>query len=504
MGYPIASVLLTRSNSVLLSKSKFISGLQCLRKLWLEVYRPELTVTDPMREALFAQGQRVDVAARTRFPGGVMVEAAYFEHDIACAKTAALLADTRVPAIFQAAFLYDGVRIRVDVLARGQDGWRLIEVKSAASTKPNHAYDLAVQHYVVAGAGVPLLSDHVLRINSQYRYDGLRLDPQELFALDDATLPVAEIVGDVPNTLAMQRMVLASEEEPVVDPGTHCTSPWECPFLAHCGAVKLKTWVGRLPGIGPRRAEGWAKAGIEDVSDIPDTMPLSLLQRRAVEAMRNEECWVSPRLHAELSQIEEPVYFLDFETIGPAIPRYAGTRPYENLPVQWSLHILDGATEVRHLEYLHDTPTDPRQAVAENLLAAIGPKGTILAYNASFECQVMAQLAAYAPELAERLCALLDRTVDLLAVVRTTYYHPEFLGSFSLKSVAPALVPDAAYDDLAIQEGGIASAEYERMLECDDPSERARIRQNLLDYCQRDTWAMVRVWQELKQLTKPD
>jgi hypothetical protein len=187
-----------------------------------------------MTEALFATGTRVGELARQCFPGGVLVENAYYEHDQAMGRTAELLRDPGVPAIFEAAFTHDGVRIRVDVPKRSTSGWQLVEVKSSSSLKAEHIPDLAVQHYVLAGCGVKLESDHLMRVDTSYVYDGKILDPEKLLAIDDATDQVAEALGDVPARLVLQREILAGPDEPSVDPGYQCAAPWECPFEEYC------------------------------------------------------------------------------------------------------------------------------------------------------------------------------------------------------------------------------------------------------------------------------
>ena len=487
----------------LLSKSKFLSGLQCSRRLWLEVHRPELAPPpDPQTEALFATGREVGELARQCFPRGVLVEEAYHQHDQAVERSAEVLGQAGVPAIFEAAFSHDGVCMRADILGRGEAGWRLIEVKSSASLKDEHVPDLAVQHHVLSGCGVEVESDHLMRINTGYVYDGRRLDLGQLFTLDDATGAVAGMAGEVPDLLAEQRTLLASLDEPAVAPAFQCASPWNCPFTSHCTEDKPRYWVRRLPGIGRSRFEELVAAGIEDIADIPPSFGLTERQQRACMATRTGRPWVSADLGGELSAIVRPVRFLDFETIGPVIPRYPGTRPYQAIPFQWSLYTVTPSGSATHTSFLSDSDLDPRRELAESLLEALGDRGSIVAYNAGFETGIIQGLAEALPDRAARLLGLLDRVVDLLSILRRCYYHRDLLGSFSLKQVVPVLVPDCAYGDLAIQDGAVASLEYLRMLSAPDPEERDRIRASLLDYCQRDTWAMVRIWEELGKVAE--
>jgi hypothetical protein len=485
----------------LLSKSKFTCGIQCLRRLWLDVYRPEVAPPlDPVTEAIFAAGSKVGEVARGRFRGGVLVASPHYEYDTALAHTAELLADESVPAIFEAAFIYDGVRVRVDVLERTGSRWRLIEVKSSASLKDEHVPDLAIQHYVVTGSGLQIASDHLMRIDTSYVYDGQHLDPKRLFAIDDATALVSGALNDLPEQLTEQKAVLACSEEPQVEPGFQCASPWDCPFASYCMRGKPRYWVRSLPRISRTTFEELRGMGVEDILAIPDDFPLLPAQRLVRDALQSREAWVSSDLGSQLVQVGFPIHFLDFETFGPAMPRYRDTRPYQALPFQWSLHILERDGTMRHHGYLHDGDTDPRRDVARSVLDGVQDIGSVMVFYAGHERPLIRRLADDVPDLAAPLLGLLDRFVDLWAIVKSCYYHPDFVGSYSLKQVVPAMVPDCGYDDLGIQDGTIASLEYTSMLDTCDTDERERIRQNLLAYSERDTWAMVRIWEELSRL----
>ena len=207
--------------------------------------------------------------------------------------------------------------------------------------------------------------------------------------------------------------------------------------------------------------------------------------------------FVGAHLAARLREIEFPASFLDFETINPAIPMYAGTRPYQRIPFQWSLHVRDEEGGLAHSEFLHDGDGDPREWFITSLLAAVPMEGSIVAYS-SYEQSMLRELARDFPCYRGPLLALVDRVIDLLQVVRSEYYHPGFHGSFSIKSVIPGLVPELAYDDLEIQEGAAASVSYAQLMEADTPQAKAdKVREALLSYCERDTEAMVRVFEAL-------
>lgn len=253
-----------------------------------------------------------------------------------------------------------------------------------------------------------------------------------------------------------------------------------------------------MPGLRQKNYELLKESGIEDIGSIPpDFTGLSGLQRRVRETVISGKPFVGADLSDRLREIDFPASFLDFETLGPAVPIFAGTWPYERIPFQWSLHIMDSGGQLRHDWFLHDGSEDPREQLIACLLDAIPAQGTLLAYS-NYEATVMKGLAEAFPQYEARLLGLCDRVVDLLQIIRGNYYHPEFHGSFSIKSVLPALVPDLSYDDLEIPDGLAASAFYAQLIAGEMPqSDRDQVRDALLAYCERDTEAMVRVFKAL-------
>ncbi len=476
-----------------LSKSKYISGLQCHKRLYLEIRQPYLaTPPDAGTQAILDMGTEVGELARRRFPGGRLVTAGYRQTEAALAQTAALMADEAVPSIYEAAILAGGILVRADILERvpAADGipagWRLIEVKSSTKVKDVHLDDLGLQRYVLMSAGLNILSCHLMRINTAYTYAGGEVDLNELFAIEDLSSIVQERQAIVPEQIAAMKGMLLLPAAPVIDPDRHCFTPYECPFWAHCTSQKPERWIFYLPGA-KQLAGQLAEQGVVTIDEIPEGTKLSAVQRKVKDNVE----WVSGKLEAALKTVRLPVHHLDFETVMLAVPRFAGTRPYQALPVQWSNHIEQDSGELAHQEFLHTDVTDPRKSLAESLLDSLGSKGSICVYS-PYEKSVIEQLAEFLPEYRMALKALVKRIWDLHPVVKEHYYHPEFGGSYSLKEVLPALVPSLRYDDLAIREGGQAASEYYKMVFVEtDWIERARIQAELLAYCQRDTLAMV-------------
>ena len=484
-----------------LSKSRFIAGLQCLKRLYLECYHRELA--DPVaagQQAVFDTGTTVGELARQRYPNGVLVAEQYHEHSQAVQSTQALLADFSVPVLYEPAFTFQSIRTRVDVLVRG-DGqeFDLIEVKSTGSAKDQHIPDVAIQMYVVEGCGVPVGRAYLMHINTGYVYQGGDYDLERLFSLEDVTDKArAYITKQAPEALSQMWESLQVADTLDIETGPHCTTPYRCPFFGHCHADEPEHPVRELPGLRNKARERLKEAGIREIGGVPPEFSgLSYMQRRARDSVTTGRPFIGPNLASRLAEIDFPAAFLDFETLGLAVPIYAGTSPYQMIPFQWSLHVRDSDGGLRHSAFLDDSLDDPRERLIVALLEAMPPEGSIVVYS-GYEARVLRELAQALPQYEGRLLALCNRMVDLLQVVRDGYYHPEFHGSFSIKSVTPVLAPGLAYDDLEVPEGMAASAAYARLISGDVPeSERAAIRESLLAYCERDTLAMVRVYEAL-------
>ncbi|ULA62561.1 MAG: hypothetical protein LZF86_40065 [Nitrospira sp.] len=487
-----------------LSKSKFLSGLQCHKRLYLEIHQPYLaTPPDAGTQAILDMGTDVGELARRRFPGGRLVTAGYRQTEAALAQTAELMADEAVPAIFEAAIMTDGILVRADIVERVSAtegmpaGWRLIEVKSSTKVKDVHLDDLALQRYVLVSAGLSIVSCHLMRINTAYTYAGGEVDLSALFAIEDLSSVVMERQTMAPDRIAAMKAMLLLPVSPAIEPDRHCFTPYECPFWAHCTSQKPERWIFYLPGA-KQVVSQLAEQGVVTIDEIPEGTKLSAVQRKVKENVE----WISEKLEVALKTVRFPVHHLDFETVMLAVPRFAGTRPYQALPVQWSNHIESDQGELLHHEFLHTEGTDPRRPLAEALLESLGSKGSICVYS-PYEKSVIEQLAEFLPELRTALRALVKRIWDLHPVVKEHYYHPEFGGSYSLKEVLPALVPSLRYDDLDIREGGQAASEYYKMVFVEtDWIERARIQAELLAYCKRDTLAMVELRRVLGQKAK--
>jgi hypothetical protein len=483
----------------MLSKSRFLAGHQCPLRLWHQCYNPQLaSEVSPVQQAMFDAGHEVGVLATHLFPGGRLIEEDYLHHGEAVEATRETIGDPSIPTLFEAAFVYDDVRIRADILDRRDDGrWNLIEVKSATSVKGAYIPDVAIQYYVLKGAGLEIASAGIMYINKGYIYDGKKLDLKDLFSFSDLTEEVISNQEEVSRRLGTLKEMLRAPDPPGVAPSRFCTSPYSCEFWEHCTKNVPEFWVLQLNGITKEGLDALAALGVQDIRDIPSSFPLDQLQDRIRSCVIKGEEYRSPELDRELRDVVYPIHFLDFETVAPAIPRYPGTRPYHSIPFQWSDHVLHHDGVMEHREFLGEEDTDPREQFARSLVQDLGEEGSIFSYTL-YEKRVIEELTEHLPELSGRLCAALGRFKDLHSLIKSHFYHPGFYGSFSLKSVLPALVPDMKYGDLAIQEGNQASLEYLRMIDPSTPSmEKQRIKKALQRYCGQDTFAMVKIREEL-------
>jgi predicted RecB family nuclease len=286
---------------------------------------------------------------------------------------------------------------------------------------------------------------------------------------------------------------------PDLPPGPHCTDPVTCEFYDQCNPPRPDDHVGYLPRIQASAVEQLAEVGIESIWDIPDDFLLNERQRRAATCVQTGKPWFSPELAEQLGGLKYPLHFMDFETVNPAIPRFAGMRPYDQLPFQWSVHLQrEPGAEPQHFEFLAKDATDPQREFIASLCSALGKSGSIVVYSA-FESQRLSELAAWLPEFAGRIKKIQRRLWDLLPVVRNHVYHPRFAGSFSIKKVLPALVPGMTYEGMEVADGTDAGLAWESLIRGGmDQSERERTRKALLEYCGLDTLALVKLLDKLR------
>lgn len=487
--------------STRLSKSRFQKGLQCPRALWLSVHEPgsAAPVTES-KQWTFDQGTEVGMLAQQLFEGGVEVADDYRHQREALATTKRLM-DQGADVLYEPAFYFDGVLVRVDVLVRAGEAWDLFEVKSSSKLKPEHVTDAAVQTYVVEGCGLTVRQASIVHLDTSYVYEGGEHDLARLFAIEDVTTEARAFMPEVPRLLESFRTMLEGPE-PELRVGKQCTTPYECDFSARCHAfLPAEHPISNLPRLSESMLHALLDLGVTCIRDIPeDFSGFSAPQARTIAAIKRGEPVVQrDGLARALGALSWPVYHLDFETIMPALPLWPGTRPYQQIPFQYSIHVHQQDGTFEHREYLHACGTDPRRQLAEQMLAGLGEAGSVTHYT-GFERQRLSELAVALPDLAARIEAVIDRLFDLEPVIKEFTAHPEACGRTSIKYVLPAWCPDMSYDGLAIADGQTASVAYLKaargMLSAEEVEQ---LNANLLEYCGQDTFAMVRLLERLRE-----
>ncbi len=482
-----------------LSKSRFVAGAQCHKLLWWKVHEPGAVELQPDKvlQDRFDQGRQVEGMARGRFAGGVLIDLPHDAVERRLRETRdALTGDAR--AIFEAGFLADDTFVAADVLQREANGYRLIEVKSSSEIKDEHIPDTAVQVHVLRRSGVDVRRAEVMHLNKACHFPDL----SDLFVREDVTERVEGALPGVPAEIAAQ---IAMLEGPLPDVpiGAQCFEPRACPFLERCWPDS-PDHIMRLYNVGPKRGCDYMTVGIHSIGDIPPTQKLPPAAQRQVRSLKENRLIVEPGLERALAPFSGTLGFLDFETISRAVPVWPGMAPWEQAAAQFSYHEARGDGTYAHVGYLAEGPTDARPGLARAMLEATVGAERIVMYT-PFERTRIRSLQQAVPELARDLKVLEAKLIDLHPVIRDHVYHPDFLGSFSLKYVLHPLVPELTYSDLVIVDGLVASVEIARLLfvaQKIPPAERDRVRQDLLDYCERDTWAMVKLLERLRELAR--
>lgn len=486
-----------RARRPYLSKSRLISAWQCAKRLHLEKHHPELGAVSSRTESLWATGYQVGDIAQQLYGTDASVEIPFDQRTgIMVAATRRLLDDGADFPIFEATFRYENVLIRADVLIPDGEGWRVIEVKASTSVKDYHVLDCAIQDWVLRHSGINVTSIALAHIDNQFVYPG-HGDYRGLLTENDLTEEVRTLEPTVLELVAKARDAV-SGPMPNVAIGGQCTSPYECQFIGHCWPTHAEYPVTGLGGSRARLAE-YVLQGCTDIRDVDAATIAAETQQR----IHHVTCKGAPQVlegaKRALDALPYPRYYLDFETIGPAIPIWPGTRPYAPLPVQWSCHIDDGngdgtSGRMRHEEFLDLSGAPPMRQLAEQLIACLGEAGPVLMYT-SYEKSVINGLIAMFPDLAQPLQRIVDRLYDLHPVVKANYYHPKMLGSWSIKAVTPALVPDMDYAMLdGIKEGTGASDGFLEAIHQDTtPARKAELEVQLRRYCRFDTEAMVEI-----------
>ena len=487
-----------------ISKSQYLKGVQCPKALWYYRHRPDLKpeITAALQN-LFDTGHEIGELARQYFKGGVEITAEYYEIARAIKLTGEAVRQGE-NIIFEAtAGSSDGAYSRIDVLKKvdGSDAWDLIEVKASTGVKDYHLDDITFQRYAFAGAGYEIRKSILMHINNEYVRNG-DLNLNELFSLVDCTAIVQEKINEIKGNLNNLINMVNSDTEPLIDIGDHCRSPFECDYIHHCWRHVPEYSIYNI--FSGRKLEELLVNDILEIADIPDDFETTERQNIDIRSFKLN------RVHQDrdaiknfLGTLRYPLYFLDYETVFPAVPLFDNSRPYQQIPFQYSLHIRENREgDLRHVEFLHPDGSDPRPAFIQSLVENCGSKGSVVVYNQAFESGINNQLSVDFPEYSDRLDNITGRMVDLLVPFRARWlYHPDMKGSASLKRVLPAFVPELSYENLEIGDGETASLLY---LSCITDSaleqEKIQIFRSLKEYCCQDTLAEVKLLEVLQNL----
>lgn len=489
----------------LLSKSRYLNGLQCLKYLWILFHEPD-RVGDPdaATQHVFEQGHEVGELAKKLFPDGINIPSDDFMGNIR--QTRELLKQRPFGSaqgrrtIFEAGISAGNIYSRIDILKPvGDSEWDIIEVKSGTKIKDVDVEDVAFQKYCCQQAGLEIRDCFLMHINNEYVRRG-EIEPEKLFLTEDITEQVVEATGAVPTRVAQMLKVIADERCPEIAVGRQCSNPYQC-LVQGCRDFLPPDSVLELYR-GGQRAFDLLSDGILTICDIPDSFSLSGNQQIQKACLASGQPYADIiSLQSFLHSLKYPLYYLDFETFATAIPPFEGTRPYQNIPFQFSLHIASKpSSEPKRFSFLAEGRDDPRPALLSELRKRLGARGSIIVYNQPFEKGVLEDLAEAFPECESWVRGAVGRLVDLLVPFRNFwYYHPAQRGSASLKAVLPALT-GSGYNDLGIANGEVASFEFYRVTYTDVPEEeRRRVRQELEKYCGRDTEGMIRVIETLAE-----
>ncbi len=488
----------------ILSKSTFVKGCQCEKALYLSKFHRRLKQeTSVQQQAIFDQGTSIGELAHNLFPGGVDASPETpYEYQKSVVKTQQLImAGHRI--IYEAVFQYDGVLCAIDILVWKNKKWFAFEVKGSTSVKEQFILDAALQYYVITNSGTSLDDISIIHLNNQYVRKG-ELDIKELFSTESVLENIVSKQEFVAEKIESLKLMLKQKKIPDVKIGAQCFSPYECDFFNYCWKdLPEKNSVFSLGRIGGKAFE-LIEDGIFHLDDIPDDYPLSPSSAFQLEYYKSGKKFIEKEEIINFIELfTYPLHFFDFETYMSGVPDFDFSRPYQQIPFQYSLHVIrKGKTEAQHFEFLGDGTNDPRESLILQMINDLGSKGSVIAYNKSFEQSRIKEMARDFPEYAEQLLEINERMVDLATPFQKRWYYDHaFEGHYSLKVVLPVLVPKLSYQSLEIQEGGTASLVYSQ-LKYQEEETKILQRKHLLEYCKMDTLAMVKILEKLGSIVK--
>lgn len=486
---------------ITISKSSYIRGLQCEKSFYLNFFHKQFGITrDEQDTAKFEIGHDVGKYAQGMFPGGI--DCGYVKTNdrvTSCNLTKQAIADGK-EIIYEAAFEYEGLLCFADILVKKGSRWIIYEVKSSTSVKDYHINDAAFQYYVISN-NIPVQDAFIVYLNNQYVRSG-DIDINQLFVMESVLEKALSLQDEIIlNTIQFKKLT-QSKKIPDIQLGKHCDDPFGCDFKGYCWKDIPEYSVFDIQNMRGKQYDLY-NSGIVEIKDIPKDLQLNEKQMIEVNSYLNNTDYEDKSAICEfLNKISYPMYFLDFESYMSAIPEFDNSRSYQQIPFQFSLYYKETKdSDAVPFSFLADAAGDPRRAFAESLIAKTQKPGSIIVYNAGFEKSRINELARDFPELAEQLNSINERIIDLMEPFRQkAYYKPAMRSSYSMKSVLPAINPDYSYDNLNVKDGTHAGSEFLRLRNITDKNKIEQTRKDLKDYCNRDTYGMIIVLEELEKI----
>lgn len=486
-----------------------MAGLQCRKYLWYLVNaKKEVPEPDFSTRFMFRQGVLVGEYAKKLFPGGIDLGRS---GDISeqLIRTSEILSERR--PIFEASVSTGNIYSRVDILKPAPgDSWDIIEVKSATQLKEEYLQDVAFQKYTFLQAGIKVSNCYLAFINNQYIRQG-EIDPEELFDIRDINAEIGEVITAIPEIIEEMVEMLQKPRHPSIKIGRQCNNPYVCPLKGKCWEFMPENHVFNLYGNKDKAIDLYNQ-GILSIEEIPEGYNLNLKQQIQKDCAVTKKPRVDKgQISAFLKKLKTPLFFFDFETYSTALPIHEGTKPFQRIPFQYSIHILDDLYgEPAHYDFLASGNQDPRKELLENLKDHLGDSGSIIVYYEFFEKGVLNELAGNFPEYAEWVKSVIPRIVDLYRPFGDFYYYNSVQkGSASVKKVLPAIT-DYSYKGMDIADGLSASVyflyacgHYKIGESCPTPEEVEKIRKDLITYCGMDTGGMIHILRGLDEAIKP-
>lgn len=487
-----------------LSKSKYCNAIQCNKILWLDKYcKEEKEEID--NQSVLDNGQEVGTLAKKLF--GQYLDIEFNENLNQMIEDTKKTLQNKNIIITEASFNYNNNFCSVDILKKTGDKFELYEVKSSTEVKDIYLHDASYQYYVMTKLGYNVTKVSIVHINSNY-VRGEELELNKLFNIVDITSTAISKLKEVEEKIQEINKYMETTKEPNDDIGIHCVTPYDCPFFKHCTKHLPEQNIFNIRRMrNSNKFDLYHKGIYSYESLLKEKIDWKCKQQIEFELYHKTPIINKDKIKEFLDTLSYPLYFLDFETYQQSIPEYIGVSPYEQIPFQYSLHYIEKENDkLQHKEFLSKAGIDPRRALAESLVKDIPQNVCTLAYNMMFEKMIIKKLAKTFPDLHDHLMNIHDNMKDLMIPFKNReYYTEEMFGSYSIKYVLPSLFPNDPsldYHNLeGVHNGSEAMSTFANLISL-SKEEQQIVRHNLLKYCELDTYAMVKIWQKLLEVTK--